>query len=261
MSLRGVCVLVTRPPEQARAMVELIEQYGGTALCTPMIRILPPVDWRECDEQIGRLKEYAGVVFASANSAAKFLERASDRGKISELQAGPALYAVGKKTAGILERAGLATAFIPETFSGKELAVFFLGAKLAGARYLLPRGDHGREEIADALRAAGAEVVPVVVYRTIGPDEASATRVREALGARRIDVVTFASPSAVRHFVEILDPQLLEYVKSSVVVGAIGGTTADAAAQFGLPVQVVASTATGEGLVESLAAWKQNIIY
>jgi uroporphyrinogen-III synthase len=259
MNLRGVSVLVTRPHDQARAMMELIEQHGGTALCTPMIRILPPVDWGECDEQIGRLKVFAGVVFASANSAAKFLERVGERGKTSDLHGGPAVYAVGKKTAGALERLGLSPAFIPEVFSGKELAAYFRGAKLERARYLLPRGDHGREDIAEGLRAAGADVVPVVVYRTAGPDETSAKTARQALGAHTIDVVTFASPSAVRNFVQILDPELLEYVTCSVVVGAIGGTTADAAAECGLPVTIVASTATGEGLVESIVAWKQNV--
>lgn len=259
MNLRGVRILVTRPLDQARPMLKSIEQHEGIALCAPMIRILPPVNWRECDEYIGHLMDFSGIVFASGNSAARFLERVGENGKMRDLRVGPDVYAVGKKTAGVLERAGVKPAFIPEVFGGKDLAAYFQGLNLRDARFLLPRGDQSREEIAEALRLAGAEVVTVVVYRTVGPDESSVTTVREALAARDIGVVTFASPSAVRHFVQILDSPLLECVRTSVIVAAIGDTTADAAVQCGLPVQVIARTATGESLIDSLVAWKPNV--
>jgi uroporphyrinogen-III synthase len=255
MNLLGVRVLVTRPAGQAAGMARLIEQQGGIALVAPMIRIVPPADWYDCDGQLDRLSSFHGVVFTSANGAEMFLRRMAERGQQVSSLSCVATYAIGKKTADVLETAGVPPVYVPETFSGAELGAFFRGQNPGGSQFLLPRGDRAREEVADGLRQAGARVVPIVVYRTVGPDASAVALVHSVLGERGIDVVTFASPSAVEHFVEILNPDLRSIVHSSVVIGAIGGTTALAIRRLGLPVHVTAETATAEGLIDALVSW------
>jgi|WetSurMetagenome_2_1015567.scaffolds.fasta_scaffold08635_3 uroporphyrinogen-III synthase len=259
MDLQGVRILVTRPADQASAMMQQIQDRGGIAFLAPMIRIEPPADWDECDAQIGRLQEYSGVVFTSANAVEFFLNRCADKGIGRAVPSGLAVYAVGTKTADALRESGLVPVFIPSSFSGADLAAHFRSRDLQGRRFLLPRGDQGRGEVESGLQLAGATAVPVVVYRTVGPDAASAASVRAALAECSIDVVTFTSPSAVEYFMNVLDEELRAIARASLVVGVIGETTADAARQRGLPVQVIAGTATGEGLIESLAAWDSTV--
>lgn len=259
MDLRGLRILVTRPAGQAGDMVRSIEAHGGIAVCAPMIRIVPPVQWDECDAHAGRLREFAGIVFSSANGVEFFLNRLGGTGSDRAQLATTPVYAVGRKTARALEHAGIAPAFVPASFSGAGLAAHFRTQDLRGQRYLLPRGDSGREEIADALGLAGAVVVQVIVYRTIGPDEASAAVVRAALAGRSIDIVTFASPSAVRHFAALLDGDLRRRIAGDLVVGVIGETTAEAAREFSFPADVVAGAATAEGLIDALVSWNPAV--
>ncbi len=60
-----------------------------------------------------------------------------------------------------------------------------------------------REILPEALRADGAEVDVVTVYRTVPaqPDPAVIERLRSG----EVDVVTFTSPSTVRHFLAWLE--------------------------------------------------------
>lgn len=240
-------------------MMQQIQDRGGIAILAPMIRIQPPVSWDEFDAHINRLQDFSGIVFTSANAVEFFLDHCAEKGMGRTVPSGPEVYAVGMKTAGVLEKYGVLPVFFPSWFSGADLAAHFRTRDLRERRFLLPRGDMGRDEVAAGLQQAGATAVPVIVYRTVGPDDASAASVRAALAKRSIDVVTFTSPSAVEYFVNLLDGDLLPIARASLIVGVIGGTTADAARRLGLPVQVVAETATGEGLIEALAAWNSTV--
>jgi len=259
MDIQGVRILVTRPGEQAGAMMQEIQDRGGIAIVAPMIRILPPSRWDECDAQIGRLQDFSGIVFTSANAVEFFLDRCAEKGLGHDVPSGPGVFAVGVKTAEALRQYGVVPVFFPSSFSGADLAAHFRKQDLRGHRFLLPRGNLARGEVETGLQQAGATAVPVVVYQTVGPDDASAASIRAAVAARSIDVVTFTSPSAVEHFMNILGEDLRAIARSSLIVAVIGGTTADAARHLGLQVQVIADTATGEGLIEALAAWDSTV--
>ena len=71
---------------------------------------------------------------------------------------------------------------------------------------LLPRADIGREVVADELRRRGADVTEVIAYRTVivDPEREGEPDIYRMLLERRIDVVTFTSPSAVRNLVRVL---------------------------------------------------------
>ena len=81
-------------------------------------------------------------------------------------------------------------------------------ATCAACEVLLPRADIGREVIADELRKQGADVTEVVAYRTVvaEPEREGEPDIYRMLLERRIDVVTFTSPSAVRNFVQCWAP-------------------------------------------------------
>src|SRR3970282_1809691 len=73
----------------------------------------------------------------------------------------------------------------------------------AGERVGVPRAEAARPELVEGLRALGAEVDEVTLYRAAVPSEAPA----EALAALRdggIDIVTFTSSSTVRNLAALL---------------------------------------------------------
>jgi uroporphyrinogen-III synthase len=118
---------------------------------------------------------------------------------------------------------------------------------------LVPRAEDGRRELVDGLRAAGAEVIAPVAYRTVvAPREALAPLV-DAARRGAIDAVAFASPSAVRSVVAAFEPDLLPLARAALA--AIGPTTADALRATGLPVVVEPARATAQDLADAIASW------
>jgi uroporphyrinogen III methyltransferase/synthase len=116
---------------------------------------------------------------------------------------------------------------------------------------LVPRAAEGRPELVDGLRAAGAEVVAPVAYRTVLAAPGSLAALGTLLAAGRIDAVTFASPSAVHGVVAGLgaDAGLL----GGVLLGAIGPTTAEALRAAGFTARVVPDLHTAEALADGVA--------
>jgi uroporphyrinogen III methyltransferase/synthase len=121
---------------------------------------------------------------------------------------------------------------------------------VAGRRFLIPRSDLAREVLPSGLREAGARVDAVVAYRNV-PAVVDAEALCAALCEGRLDVLTFASPSAAHRFVELLDPAARE-AAARCTVAAIGPVTARALADTGLPPHVVARASTAAGLVAEL---------
>ena len=136
--------------------------------------------------------------------------------------------------------------FAPSRFTGAALAEEFPEA-LSGKRVLLPRADLAPPTLPEALRAAGAEVYAVTLYRTLPADEGAA-EMAERLAAGEVDAVTFASSSAVRNFRAALPESDL----AGCLVACIGPETAKTARALGYRVDAVAEPHTVEGMVAAL---------
>jgi uroporphyrinogen-III synthase len=121
-----------------------------------------------------------------------------------------------------------------------------------GRRFLLPRAEQARETLSRGLRAGGARVDAVAVYRTVAA-AVDAGALRERLVRGELDALTFASPSAAKRFAELLDDPALAAARRCVVA-AIGPVTAAALRKLGLAPDCVAERASGAALVEALAS-------
>lgn len=246
-ALAGRTVLVTRSREQAPALCAAIEARGGRAVAFPTIELQPVAD-PAADRAIGGLEGYDWIAFTSANAVACFVDRMRAAGRTT-LPAGVKVAAVGAATAAALAERGLPVAATPATYLGSELA----GAlgPLVGQRVLLPRSDIAREQTGAALRAAGAEVDEVVVYRT--------APARTGPGALRVlgtpvDAVTFTSPSTVRAF-RATGGAAAERLLRRAAIACIGPVTGDAVRELGLPVAVQPQEHTTTALVDALESF------
>jgi uroporphyrinogen-III synthase len=252
MSLHGKTILITRRQEQSRELVAELEKRGAGTLVCPMIGIADPDSWAECDSAIERLGNYDGIIFTSSNGAEMFFRRLRERGgNFARLQAIP-VFAVGEKTRRTIADQGVSVEFVPAVYSGDALGQAFAGRDLKGKTYLHPRGNRGREEVERHLAGAGARVEAVVVYSTVDPDRASCGDLRRRILSGTIDVVTFASPSALKNFTTLFTGQEFTSMPGRPRVVVIGPTTGEAARSMNFPVDAVAPESTSAGLARAV---------
>ncbi len=253
LPLFGARVLVTRPREQAEPLAAALRAAGAEARVLPMLRIEPAGDPARVAQALSDLDAYDALLLASAN-AARALARAAAAQGVSLAGRRPRVVCVGPATAAAAREAGLRVDDVPaERFDTEGLFEALREAlPIAGRRFLLPRAEGGRERLAELLAAAGGRPEPLVLYRSAPPDVA-AQDLRDALLAGEFDTLSFASPSAVRHFAALLDAPAREAARRCTVA-AIGPVTAEALAREGLPADVVAARAEGPELVAALAA-------
>jgi uroporphyrinogen III methyltransferase/synthase len=255
MPLFGKRVLVTRPREQAAELVDALESYGAEAIEAPMIRILPPADYGPLDAACRRLGAFDCVVFSSVNAVESFVERLLASPYDLRALRDVRLCAVGSATAHKLAQYGLKVDLTPSEFRAEVLVREIVAAhSMRGFRVLIPRADIGREVVADELRRQGADVTEVVAYRTEATDlgRDGEPDVYRMLLDRRLDVVTFTSPSAVRSFVTALGAEPAADLLRTTLVAAIGPVTADAAARHNIESAIVPALHTVPGLVNAI---------
>ncbi len=252
LPLFGRRVLVTRSEEQAGDLALALESAGAEPVVVPMIRLLPAQDASGLDAALARSAGYDVLVFTSANAVRFTAARARQLG-VDLSRVAATVFCVGPATAGAARAEGLAVHGVPARHDAEGMLESLRSLPPRGKRFLIPRSALAGDVLPEGLRRGGAEVDAVVAYRTeSAPVDAPALRAELASGA--FAALTFASPSAVRHFAALLDAPAREAARRCVVA-AIGSVTAEALAAEGLPADVIAAAAHTRGLVEALASW------
>jgi len=235
MELDGQRVVVTRAAGQAEEFAAALRAAGAVVLPYPVIEIGPPASWTPVDEAIARLGSYDWIVFTSANAARIFWERAS--GAVTTAR----ICAVGPATARAVREAGRAVDLVPGEFIGEGALATLKQAGIAGSRVLLPRAAVARDVLPDGLRAAGATVDVVDVYRNVLP-------AAPAPFPAPVDWVTFTSASTVKNLLVLVGREALAGVR----LASIGPETSRVLRMHNLPVTVEASPSTTEGLLDAM---------
>jgi uroporphyrinogen III methyltransferase/synthase len=245
--LFGQRVLVTRPAHQADELADLLAGAGADVVYQPAIEILEPEDWGRVDEALGRLSRFDWVVFSSANGVRALLGRLLQCGGDMRTLGEAHLAAIGPGTAAELLRFGLRADLVPRSFDAGALADE-LAPRAAGQRVLLARASRGREVLSERLRAAGAKVEQVVVYRSV--DAASPSpAVLEDLTAGRIDWITVTSSAIARSLVALFGAAL-----SRAQLASISPLTSQVLRDAGCPPHAEAREATLAGVVAAIIA-------
>jgi len=256
--LFGKRVLVTRPREQAADLSDRLEAMGAEAIEAPMIRIVPPEDYGPLDEACARAGAFNWIIFASANAVDAFLERLLAGPQDLRALNGVKLCGVGPATAERLARHGLKVDLTPAEYRAEGvLRALSEAGDVRGLKVLLPHADIGRDLVAEELRKQGADVTAVIGYRTVA---AEAERegdpdIYRMLLEHRIDVVTFASASAVRGFIHALGAEPAADLLSATVVACIGPVTAEAASQFNIKTTIMPAVYTIPALVDAIVEY------
>ncbi|MBI2886311.1 MAG: uroporphyrinogen-III C-methyltransferase [Chloroflexi bacterium] len=247
--LFGKTVLVTRSRDQASQLSQLLSDLGAKPVEAPAIEIREPEDYGPLDATLQRLRDYGWVVFTSANGVEAVWRRLKALGLDARDLAGVQLAAIGPATAQALESHGIFADLVPEQYLSQAVAEALAQRGLSGVPVLLPRTDLAGEDLAGALAQHGAQVDQVVAYRTVQAATLE-PEVGELLRQGKVDFVTFASSSTVKHLIALLkgDISLL----SKCATACIGPVTARTARELGLRVDIVAQEHTVPGLVRAV---------
>jgi uroporphyrinogen III methyltransferase/synthase len=249
--LFGQRILVTRSREQASALCEQIEEWGGDPYEFPVIRTVLPKDLRPLDEAIGRVQEFDWILFTSANAVKFFFARMFQLNQdIRRIRA--RIAAVGSKTAECLREKGILADVIPSESRQEGLLEALEKELESGEKILFPRSALARRTLADGLRAGGFDVTEVDAYET-QPVADQAQEVADLLARGKIHMITFTSSSTVRNFLAAMPDEHLPQLLQNVTIAAIGPITANTAREYGLRVDLVAEEPTIESLVTALA--------
>lgn len=271
--LLGLRVLNTRPLPQAGELSWRLMALGAEPVELPTTQVVPVADSAPLDAVINRLAyaegngpAYDWIIFSSANGVSFFINRIFALGHDVRALARVKLAAVGRTTAEALLEYGLVADFIPTRYAGRNIAAEI--GNVSGQRMLLPRSDDpwaaligepsrygaGKASLVEALHARGAQVETVAAY-AIRPAEPDPVALSALLNGG-LEVTTFTSPSSLTSLTEMLNSRPVADVLSPLTVACIGPTTADAAHDLGVRVDIVAEEHTIEGLVDALVKWR-----
>src|SRR5262249_3551839 len=132
----------------------------------PTIDILPPDDWSPVDQMLKRLDDFDWIVFTSANGVNFLINRLWETGGDLRRVWRGRLAALGEGTAPKLAAFRLKTDLGPDEYRAEALAAA-LKPQVAGKRVLWVRASRGRDVLPTELRAAGAVLEELVVYRNL----------------------------------------------------------------------------------------------
>jgi uroporphyrinogen-III synthase len=260
--LAGYTVGVTAA-RRADELGALLERRGACVLYGAAIRIIPLADDSVLLRQTEALIETpADIVLATTGIGFRgWIEAAEGWGLGDTLRAAldkATVLTRGPKAKGAVRAAGLVEAWSPESEASAELLEYLLEQGVAGKRIAIQLHGEPLADVVDALRAAGAEVVEVPVYRWTGPlDPAPLNRLLDALVAGQLDAVTFTSAPAAASVLRTAEEagrltEVLDVLRYHVLVVCVGPITARPLARVGVPVIQPARARIG-ALVRELA--------
>ncbi|MGW2817664.1 uroporphyrinogen-III synthase [Streptomyces sp. NPDC001415] len=199
--LGGFTVGVTAA-RRADELAALLTRRGAAVLHAPALRIVPLADDSELlaatRELIAKVPDT--VVATTAIGFRGWVEAADGWGIGDALLTtlkGVELLARGPKVKGAVRAAGLTEQWSPSSESMAEVLDRLLAEGVAGRRIAIQLHGEPLPGFVEALRAGGAEVVGVPVYRWLPPqDPAPLDRLLDATVSHGLDALTFTSAPA-----------------------------------------------------------------
>jgi uroporphyrinogen-III synthase len=244
--LSGYTVGVTAA-RRAEEFSVLLERRGATVVHAPAIRIVPLVDDSELlavtrtvlSRPVDILVATTGIGFRG------WIEAAEGWGIGSALLrclASATILTRGPKAKGAVRAAGLVEAFSPESEVSEDLLDHLLAIGVRGRRVAVQLHGEPLTWFLDALGRAGADVVPVPVYRWVeSSDVTPVERLLDAALGGQVDAFTFTSAPAVISVLRIarrtgrLEP-LVDALRHRVLTACVGDVTAAPLVDLGVPV-------------------------
>jgi uroporphyrinogen-III synthase len=255
--LAGKRIVITRAAAQSDTLAKELSGRGAIPMVIPLVAFAEPKDFAPLDAAIAGIAQFDWMILTSAE-AVRSLAKRSEQLKRAVARSGKDLQVacVGPVTAEAARNAGLRVEYIAETHSGAGLAEE-LGNRLRAKKIFLPRSDRANPDLPAALRRHGAMVTEVIAYRTVRPSDVDEEKLMQMAGGEA-DAILFFSPSAMHHFVKLIDRPQLRGLQGKTAIMAVGPVTASALRECGFERIAVAGETTAAAVVEALEEYFAN---
>ncbi|MFF2381137.1 uroporphyrinogen-III synthase [Streptomyces sp. NPDC058108] len=243
--LSGFTVGVTAA-RRADELAALLQRRGACVQHAPALRIVPLADDGELlaatEELIGHAPDV--VVATTAIGFRGWIEAADGWGLGEALLGrlrGVEVLARGPKVKGAIRAQGLTEKWSPSSESMAEVLDRLLAQGVEGRRIAVQLHGEPLPGFVESLRAAGAEVVPVPVYRWMPPEDIGPVdRLLDATVTRGLDALTFTSAPAAASLLSRAEgrgllPELLAALRQDVLAACVGPVTALPLQAHGVP--------------------------
>ena len=226
-------------------MAALLQRRGARVVTASAIRIVPLVDDEALHAATAACIGLApDLVIATTGFGFRgWLEAAEGWGLGDGLRSAlraARIIARGPKPCGAIRAAGLTEEWAAQTEATEEILSRLLEIGVAGRRIAVQEHGEPQTEFIEALRAGGAAVVEVPVYRwTLPADVGLVRRLVDQVVQKQVDAVTFTSAPAVRAFLEVAggaESAVLDRFGSGVMAACVGPVTAGPLTERHVPV-------------------------
>lgn len=239
MNLGGLRILNTRPTEQAITLTQAIEAAKGISIALPALVIEPTSN--EWLKQIPDLNTFNQAIFISPNAVhyffktiianpprpatcsqdPAFLLKTDNKNAQIHLEGSSKqptgqknrslgfvwpktiqVIAIGQATAKVLQQYHIRVDHLPVQADSEHLLQLDSCQHLQNQQILLIKGEGGRMTISDTLRARGAQLLSVAVYKRSFPH--SLSKLAHSLWQDdAVDIILFTSEQAIHHIVSL----------------------------------------------------------
>ncbi len=196
-------VIVTRPANQARHLLALIEEIGAQPVPFPLLRVdTLPFD-QNARQIVMNLDSYDHVIFVSTNAVEIGLPWIESYWP--QFPLGLTWLAVGKATAGKLAEHGIAS-ISPTRESSEGLLSLAELTQVQDSKVLIVRGRGGREMLANQLQERGAGVTYLEVYQR-QREQRSSSELAQLRQRFDIKALMITSEAGLIYFDELVDDE------------------------------------------------------
>ncbi len=248
--------VLTLESRRGSEMATLISKYGGRPLSAPALREVPlesnPDALAFADGLIRN--EFDLVILLTGVGTRALLavvDTLRDRSSFVAALSRTRVAARGPKPVAVLRELGITpwlTAPEPNTWRELLAALDSKAAEqsLQGTRLAVQEYGVSNQQLLEGLRARGARVTTVPVYRWALPEDVEPLRVAaRGVAGGEVDVAIFTTATQVVHLLQVaqsigLEPQVREAL-ASVAVASIGPTTSEELREQGIPIDIEAS--------------------
>src|SRR5258707_13939637 len=245
--------IVAFESRRAAEIEQMLARHGATVISAPALREVPIEENAAALEFVRRLEQGSldAVILLTGVGTRALVEavqaRCPTERLVTLLRALP-IVARGPKPVAALRALGLtATVRVPEPNTWRELLeTVDRELPVRGLRVAVQEYGKANPALLEGLRARGADVLRVPVYRWALPHDLAPLRAAIArIVAREADVAVFTTAVQLDHLLQVAAETpagaaaLVAVLRSDVVIAAIGPTAAEALAEAHLPVDLL----------------------
>lgn len=259
-ALDNLHIVVTRPLKQADQARDKLQAAGAKVSLFPLLEIAPVASAELIRQQLAATRHYDCIIFISTNAVEYACELGGDEflHNLRHCQVG----AIGKRTAEALTGRHIPVHLLPESgFTSEDFLALAALKKVNQQKFLIIRGEGGRELLAETLRQRGAQVDYANVYRRICPADSTAEQLIRQYHQQPIDIIALTSGESLHNLLVLTNKTKINNTKwlkqTALLVGS--QRIAEDARQAGFMADIiVAKDPADQSMQEALTRWRQD---